>query len=235
MLAAAAAGAGCLALVQAAVASAPLAYMTPAAMGAKIHGLVPQIPTDNASPPSNISAAACKGLPPAHGKKYNTFRCAATYEKGRATVWARALPGGKFCASSTGLASCPPGPTIAGDPRICAVSGAPPTADPNRCALGAAEFAIIRAMPVNFATPGWTIRNVACNGSNLRWNCKFSSQTAFGIYYTSTIGFKQTAGAWAATIVTKGATGGSATCTVQPGPAGPSRWQAGPTPTCAPN
>lgn len=231
-LGAAAVGAACLALVSAASAAAPLTYVTPKAIAAKIHGLTPQIPTDNTSPPSMITAASCTGLPPAKQQKFNTFRCAATWNHGRATIWARALPAGAFCASSTGLASCPPGPTIAGDPRICTNAPAPPTADPNRCALGATEIAIIRAMPVNFNDPGWTIRNVSCTGSNLSRKCTFSSQTAYGIYYTSTIGFSEADGAWTATIVTTGG-GGTSTCTVQPGPpGGRTRWAAGPAPTC---
>ncbi len=227
-------GVASLALVQAAAAAAPLAYVTPTAMAARIQGLVPQIPTDNTSPPSTIRQTTCKGLPPAHGKKFNTFRCAATWDKGRATVWARALPGGKYCASSTGLASCPAEPAAAGDPRICANNPpAPSTADPNRCALGSTQLAIVRAMPVDFGEPGWTIRNVACKGSNLKRTCTFSSHSAYGTYYTSAIGFAQTPeGAWAATIVTTGG-GGTSTCTVQPGPSnGRSQWATGPTPTC---
>jgi len=121
---------------------------------------------------------------------------------------------------------------VPGDPRICALTPpAPPTADPNRCALGATEFALTRAMPVNFADPGWTIRNVSCTGSNLTRTCSFSSHSAFGTYYKSTITFALTAGTWNATIGTTGG-GGSSTCTVQPGPAGSSRWQQGPTPSC---
>ena len=120
---------------------------------------------------------------------------------------------------------------LPGDPRMCSLAPAPSTGDPNRCALGASLFAIIRAMPVNFADPGWTIRNVSCTGSNLERACTFSSHTAYGIYYTSTIGFKQADGAWTATIAT---TGGTSTCTVPPGPpAASSPWAAGPAPTCA--
>jgi hypothetical protein len=229
---AAAVGAACLALVPAASAVAPLAYVTPAAIAAKIRGFTPQIKTDNTSNPSTITATTCKGLPPARLKKFNTFRCSATWDMGRATVWARALPGGKFCASSTGLASCPAEPAVAGDPRICANAPAPSTADPNRCALSATQRAIIRAMPVNFNDPGWTIRNVSCTGSNLARTCEFSRDKTYGVYYNSTIGFKQVDGAWVATIVTTG-DGGTSTCTVQPGPpAGGSRWAAGPVPTC---
>lgn len=229
---AAAVGTACLALVPAASAAAPLAYVAPTSIAAKIRGLAPQIPTDNTSPPSTITATTCKGLPPARQQKFNTFRCSATWNGGRATVWARALPGGTFCASSTGLASCPPGPTVAGDPRICTNAPVPPTADPNRCALIATQFAITRAMPINFHDAGWTIRNISCTGSNLSRKCTFSSHTAYGIYYTSTISLKEADGAWTATIVTTGG-GGTSTCTVLPGPAGGrSRWTAGPAPTC---
>jgi len=232
----AAAAACCVVLVQSSSAAAPLAYMTPEAMAAKLHGLVPQIPTDNTSAPSNITLASCKGLPPAHAKKFNTFRCSARWESGTSVVWARALPGGKWCSSSTGLASCPPEPAKAGDPRICAVTPpAPSTADPNRCALSATLNSIIRAMPVNFADSGWKIRNVSCTGANLTHKCKFSSFGAFGIYYQSIVTFKQDGSAWTATIVTTtiGDTG-SSTCTVGPGaPSGGSRWGNGPTPTCS--
>ena len=231
----AALGVACLAVGSAASATTPLTYVTAAAMGGKIHGLVPQIPTDNTSPPSTITATSCRGLPPAHGKKFNTFRCSATWDNGRATLWARALPGGAYCASTTGLASCPV-TTVVGDPRVCTIPSAPPTADPNRCALGATEQAILRAMPVNFNDPGWSIRNVSCTGSNLARKCTFSSHSAYGIYYTSAITFKQAEDAtWAATIVTTGGGGGgSSTCTVQPGtPLRGSRWAQGPTPTCS--
>jgi hypothetical protein len=230
----AAVGVACLAVGSAASATTPLTYVTAAAMGGKIHGLVPQIPTDNTSPPSTITATSCRGLPPAHGKTFNTFRCSATWDKGRATLWARALPGGAYCASTTGLASCPP-TTDPGDPRVCKIPSAPRTADPNRCALGATEQAIIRAMPVNFSDSGWTIRNVSCTGTNLARTCTFSSHSAYGIYYTSTIRFTETAGAWAAAITTTGGGGaGSSTCTVQPGSsqAASSPWTDGPTPTC---
>ena len=225
-------GTACLAFVSVASAAAPPTYVTPTAIAAKIRGLVPQIPTDNTSPPSTITATSCKGLPPARQQKFNTFRCSATWSHGHATIWARALPGGAYCASSTGLAACPPGPAVTGDPRVCTNAPAPPTADPNRCALAATEIAIVRAMPVNFNDPGWTIRNVSCTGSNLSRKCTFSSHTAYGIYYTSTIGFAQVDGAWTATIVTTGG-GGTSTCTVLPGPpAGRSRWTTGPAPTC---
>jgi hypothetical protein len=223
-----------LTLLPAAAAATPLTYVTPAWMSGKIHGLVPQIPTDNVSPPSTITQAACKGLPPAKAKKFNTFRCAASWDKGKAVVWARALPGGKYCASSTGLASCPAVPATTGDPRVCAVSPpAPSTADPNRCALGATEYAILRAMPVNFGDPGWAIRNISCTGSNLTRTCTFGSKTAYGTYYTSKVRFTQVEKAWTAAIATTGG-GVNSTCTVVPGPSnGRTQWQAGPTPTCA--
>jgi hypothetical protein len=224
----------CLTGIAAASAAAPPAYVTPAAMAGKIHGLVPQIPLDNTSPPSTITATSCRGLPPAHGTKFNTFRCTATWDNGRATVWARALPGGTYCASTTGLAPCPPGPAVAGDPRVCSIPHAPATADPNRCALGATELVILRAMPINFNDPGWTIRNVSCTGTNLKHTCSFSSHSAYGTYYKSTIAFGQADGAWTSTIVTTGgAGGGTTTCTVLPGASGGSRWQQGPPPTCS--
>ena len=87
------------------------AWLTPQAMAKKIHGYIPQIPTDNTSAPSFIAAANCHGLGKARraglGKKYSTFRCTATWQRGKSRVWARALPRGKFCASSTGLNACP--------------------------------------------------------------------------------------------------------------------------------
>jgi hypothetical protein len=213
--------------------------MSATAMSARIHGLVPQIPTTNTSAPSNISAAACRGVGKAHkagkSKKYSTFRCKAAWERGVSRVWARALPGGRFCASSTGLASCPAGAPATGDPRICSTSGAPPTADPNHCALFATEAALTRAMVVAFNLPSWQPGNVACKGSNLTRTCSFQQLGVYGVYYTSKIRFALEAGAWSATIST---TGGNvpATCTVLPkaGTAAgkPSRWTTGPTPTC---
>jgi hypothetical protein len=205
-------------------------------MSARIRGLTPQIPTDNTSPVSTISQTTCNGLPPKKNGKFNTFRCAVTWDEGRGTVWARALPGGKWCASSTGLLSCPPTPPSADDPRVCATGApGPTTADPNRCALAATEYAILRAMPVNFSDPGWTMRNLACKGSNVTRTCTFSSRSAYGVYYTSTIGFVQdeSTKAWIATIVTKQGAG-TTTCTVQAGSwNGRSRWQSGTAPTCS--
>ncbi len=228
-----------VAAAQAAGAPAPLAFVTPAWISGKIHGLSPQIPTDNTSPISTITQAACKGLPPKRKGKFNTFRCAVRWDKGPGIVWARALPGGKWCASSTGLASCPAAAAAAGDPRICATGApGPTTADPNRCALAATEYSILRAMPLNFSDPGWTMRNLSCNGSNLKRTCSFSSRSAFGTYYTSTIIFAQGADtSWTATLTTTGGGGstgnGSTSCTVVPGPpSARGRWQAGPAPTC---
>lgn len=233
---AALAAAGVFLLVPAvSLAAATTAYMTTTAMAAKIHGLVPQIPTNNTSAPSQITSTVCRGLGPAHNGRYATFRCKATLGNGTAVVWARALAGGRFCASATGLASCPAPPAVAGDPRICADPPTPPTADPNKCALGASELALIRAMKTNFGDPNWLIRNAACNGSNLTRKCTFSSHTAYGIYYTSTITFALADSVWTATIVTSGG-GGTSTCTVQPDPStaggAPSVWVSGPTPTC---
>jgi hypothetical protein len=126
-------------------AASPAARTTPAAMAKKIRGFVPQIPTDNGSAPSVITASSCRGLGKArrngHGKKarrFTTFRCTATWAHGPSRVWARALPGGTFCASSTGLAACPATPPVAGDPRICHNPPAPPSGDPNHCARSAA-------------------------------------------------------------------------------------------------
>lgn len=215
------------------------AWTTPQAMAKKIHGLVPQIQSTTTSAPSNISAATCHGVGKAHKagkrKKYSTFRCKAAWERGVSRVWARALPGGRFCASSTGLASCPAGAPVAGDPRICSNPGAPPTADPNRCALTASESALTRAMIVAFNNPNWEAGNVACKGSNLTSTCSFQQLGVYGVYYKSKIRFVLANGAWSATI---GTTGGNvpATCTVLPraGTAAgkPSKWATGPAPTC---
>ncbi len=171
------------------------------------------------------------------GAARSTRRSAARrlWERGKARVSARALPGGKFCASSTGLAACPAGSPVAGDPRICSTSGAPPTADPNHCALTATEAALTRAMVVAFNLPNWQPGNVACKGSNLTRTCSFQQLGVYGVYYKSKIRFALTNGAWSATI---GTTGGNvpATCTVLPkaGTAAgkPSKWTTGPTPTC---
>lgn len=215
------------------------AYMTPNAMATKIHGLVPQIPTDNRSAPSVITSTTCSGLGTSRmsskGRTFNRFRCRASWARGTSHVWARALPGGKFCASSTGLASCPAGAPTKGDPRICRNPPAPPTGDPNRCALAATENALIRAMKINFADPSWTIGNVSCKGTNLSRKCTFMKLNTYGIHYSSTIKMARAHGVWTATIVTKG--GGTSSCLVQPAPktrAGkPSNWAAGPDPTCA--
>lgn len=214
------------------------AWMSTRAMAAKIHGLVPQIPTTNTSAPSIISATTCQGSGKAHKaggtKKFATFRCKATWERGKARVSARALPGGKFCASSTGLSACPAAAPVAGDPRLCTTPGAPPTADPNRCALNATESAVIRAMVVKSNTPNWQPGNVACKGSNLTRTCSYQQLGVPGQYYTSKITFALGNGAWTATLAT---TGGmlTSTCTVLPAHsvAGkPSKWANGPTPSC---
>ena len=232
---------GVLLLTSAGVSQAKtsVAWMSTNAMSTKIHGLVPQIPTTNTSAPSIISATTCHGVGKAHGagatKKYSRFRCTATWERGKAHVWARALPGGKFCASSSGLTACPAGAPAAGDPRICSTPSAPPTADPNRCALTATEASVTRAMVVASNNPNWQPGNVACKGSNLTHTCTFQQLGVYGIYYTSHIRFALKNGAWAATLGTSGGTA-SSTCSVLPAhsTAGkPAKWMAGPTPTCA--
>jgi hypothetical protein len=216
-----------------------VAWTTPKAMAAKIRGFVPQIPTSNTSAPSSITASTCKGLGAARvhagRKRFTTFRCSATWARGKSHVWARALPGGKFCASSTGLAACPAAAPAAGDPRICHDPPAPTTGDPNRCARSAAEAGLLRAMRVDFANPSWSFGNLSCDGANLAWKCSFQQLNVFGVYYHSVIKLKETSGAWSATFATTG--GGTATtCTVQPDPntrAGkPSNWSTGPVPTC---
>jgi hypothetical protein len=222
-----------------------VAWKTPQAMATKIHGFIPQIRVDNTSAPSIISSTTCRGLGKAHkrgkGKKavrkYSRFRCTATWELGKHAVWARALPGGKFCASSTGLASCPAAAPEAGDPRICGNPPAPPSADPNNCVLAATEASVSRAMKVWFKNPDWTPGNVHCKGSNLKFGCTYQQLNVFGVYYTSKIRFKLTNGAWAATLATTGGSGPASTCTVLPNAktrAGkPSKWTTGPTPTCS--
>jgi hypothetical protein len=214
------------------------AWMTPAAMAKKIRGLVPQIPTTNTGTPSIISAATCRGLGKTHrnkaAPKYSRFRCTATWGGGKSRVWARALPRGRFCASSTGLSACPAGTPVAGDPRICSNRPAPPTADPNHCALSASEASVLRAMKVWFENPDWAAGNVSCKGSNLTRTCTFMQLGVYGVYYTSHIHFAKTTGVWVATIATTG-NNKSSTCTVLSGhtAAGkPSNWTAGPTPTC---
>jgi hypothetical protein len=214
------------------------AWMTSKAMSGKIRDLVPQIPTTNTSAPSIISATTCHGVGRSHKangqRKYSRFRCAATWERGKAHVWARALPGGRFCASATGLSACPAAAPEAGDPRICRISSAPPTADPNHCALAATEASVIRAMVVEFNDSSWQPGNISCKGSNLKRTCTFQQLGVYGVYYTSHIRFALKNSAWAATIAT---TGGNApsTCTVLPNhtTAGkPAKWTTGPTPTC---
>ena len=233
---------GVLLLTSAGVSQAKtrVAWMSTKAMSAKIHGLVPQIPTTNTSAPSIISATSCQGSGKAHKsgstKKYSTFRCKATWERGKARVWARALPGGKFCASSTGLNACPAAAPIAGDPRICTTASAPPTADPNHCALFATEAAFVRAMQEVFQNPNWQPGNVACKGSNLTRTCSFQQLGVYGVYYTSKITFALQNAAWAATVATTGGAPATSTCTVLPkaGTAAgkPSKWTTGASPTC---
>jgi hypothetical protein len=227
----------------ASLAGSVVPWKTPQAMASKIRGLVPQIPTANTSAPSTITASTCHGVGKARtvaqGKtavrKFTTFRCRATWARGKSTVWARSLAGGSFCASATGLAACPAGAPVAGDPRICHDPPAPAAGDPNRCARSAAEAALLRAMQANFADPNWRLGNVACDGANLAWKCTFKELDVFGIYYSSTIRFAKAKGAWTATFATSGG-GGSSTCVAQPAPntAGgkPSNWAAGPAPTC---
>jgi hypothetical protein len=189
-----------------------------------------------------ITSSTCHGLGHARtsgtgGKavrSFTTFRCTATWARGTSTVWARALPRGTFCASSTGLAACPAPPPAPGDPRICEDPPAPITGDPNRCARSAAEAALLRALRADFADPSWQLGNVSCDGANLAWTCTFMQLDVFGVYYSSTIRFAEAQGAWVAFVMTTG--GGSSTCTAQPDPntgAGkPSNWSAGATPTC---
>jgi hypothetical protein len=217
-----------------------VAWTTPQAMAKRIHGFTPQIPTDNISAPSFISATTCHGLGRAHrtksARKFSRFRCSATWQRGKSRVWARALPGGKFCASSTGLTPCPAAAPVAGDPRICDNASAPPTADPNHCALSATEAAFIRAMRVASNNGQWQPGNVRCKSPNLKRTCTFQQLNVFGVYYTSHITFVLSNGAWAATIVITGGNG-PWTCTVLPNAntaAGqPSKWSTGPTPTCS--
>jgi hypothetical protein len=217
-----------------------VAWMTTKAMASKIHGFVPQIPTNNTSAPSVITATTCHGLGKAHRsraiRKYSRFRCTATWAGGNSRVWARALPGRKFCASSTGLAACPAAPPLAGDPRICLDPHTPPNGDPNRCALSATEAAVLRAMKVAFNNPDWEPGNLHCKGSNLKRTCTFQQLNVFGVYYASKIRFAVKDGAWTATLATTGGQG-PWTCTVLPNPntaAGkPSKWRTGPTPTCS--
>ncbi len=217
----------CLVAVPFALAAAPLAYTTPAAIAKKITGNIPHIQTGNAAVPSVITATICTGLPPAHaGGTFNTFRCKATYLNGqkKANVWARALPGGKFCAASTGLTACPAAPATVGDPRICTLTGAPPTADPNYCALGSAILALERAESVTFQTTSFSPLNLSCTGQNLRWTCVFSTSADRTVHHAAVVFAQATTGAWSASV---------SGCTVLPGaPSGGERWRTGPTPVC---
>lgn len=220
---------GCVvavALAPFALAGAPLAYTTPAAMAAHITGGIPQIQTGNAAVPSVITASACTGLGAAHQGKFNTFRCKVTYLNGQKTanVWARARPGGQFCAASTGLDACPVAAPTIGDPRVCNKAPAPPTADPNSCALGSAILALERAMGVKFAAPGIPLLNLSCNGKNLNWTCVFSTSQDRVVHNGSIVFAQATDGSWSANV--NG-------CTVLPGaPSGGYRWRVGPTPVC---
>jgi hypothetical protein len=211
-----------------------LTYWTPVQMAKKITGPVPQIPNDNASAPSVITSTVCHGVGTAHAGKFNTFRCTAQWVHGPSTVFARALPGGKFCASTV-LAACPATPAVAGDPRICTNTPAPSTADPNRCALGATEEAVIRSMRIRFNFPGWTIGQVSCKGSNLVWNCQYQQLNVFGTYYQAKIAFSQVKNVWTATVAQTGGQGPS-NCTATAGSAIPAnsitKWAAGPPPVC---
>lgn len=215
------------ALAPFAFAGAPLAYATPAAIAAKIVGGIPQIQTGNAAVPSVITATTCTGLGAAHQGKFNTFRCKATYLNGqkKANVWVRARPGGQFCAASTGLDACPVAAPTIGDPRVCSNPPAPPTADPNRCALGSAILALNRAMGVKFLAPGIALLNLSCTGKNLRWACVFSTSADRVVHQGSIVFAESTSGTWSANV--NG-------CTVLPGaPSGGFRWRVGPTPVCA--
>jgi hypothetical protein len=229
---------GICVVLPSALAASPPSYLTPLAMAAKIHGATPQLSTNNSDAPSTITSTVCHGIGTAHQGKFSTFRCVASTVRGPATVWARALPGAKFCASITGLASCPPPPFISGDPRLCSIPSVPATADPNRCALAGAELVIVRAMPVVFNNRSWAVRNLSCTGQNLKWTCQYSSSLAFGTYYHGVITFAHTASAWTGTIAvnTQGVENSTVTCTVQPAATkagSASNWRAGATPTCA--
>ena len=216
----------CLAVAPFALAAAPLAYTTPAAIAKKITGGIPQIATGNAAVPSVITASTCTGLPPAHAGKFNTFRCKATYLNGqkKANVWVRALPGGKFCAASTGLTACPAAAATVGDPRVCTLNGAPPTADPNYCALGSAILVLERAEAVAFKTPTFSPLNLSCTGQNLKWTCVFSTSADRTVHNASIVFTQATAGTWSASV---------SGCTVLPGaPTGGYRWRVGPAPVC---
>jgi hypothetical protein len=234
-LAAAALVACAVVSVAGAASNAVAPLTTPKAMAAKIRGAVPQIPTSTADQPSTISASTCHGLGAAREGEFTLFRCKAHWDRGTATVWARALPGKKFCASASGMAACPKPPAAAGDPRICSNPQTSPTADPNLCARNQSELAVVRAMRAWFVNSDWQIGNVVCAGKNVRWKCTFLQFNVYGIYYNAKIHFVLAHGAWSATIAVKG-DGDSSTCTVLPKPGNragkPSNWAAGPTSTC---
>ena len=216
-------------LVPSALAAAAPAYMTPKAMAAKLTGGVPQLETGNAHVPTVISGSICTGLGAAHQGKFNTFRCKASYLSGQKTVvvWARARPGGQFCASVTGLNACPAAAPTVGDPRVCTTTEGP-TADPNACSVGAAIRVLIRAGAVQFENPGFTVMNLTCSGQNLTYACVFSTSASYTVYHTSITFAQSPQGAWTATLVFP-----TGTCTAQPGAAsGGSRWTAGPAPNC---
>ena len=200
-------------------------------MSTKIRGLVPQIPTTNTSAPSIISTTTCHGSGKAHKagstKKYKTFRCTATWERGKSRVWARALPGGQVLRQQHRAERLPRGRSRFRRSQDLHHRVGTPTADPNRCALSATEATFIRAMQEVFNNPNWQPGNVACKGSNLKRTCTFQQLGVYGVYYTSKIAFALKSGAWAATVGTTGGTAAS-TCTVLPkaGTAAgkPSKW-----------
>ena len=216
-------------------AAAPhLYYASVASIQSQILGPTPQIPTSSDQVPSSITASTCSGVGTPHNKLFNTFRCRATWAKGTALVWVRARAGGKFCASATGLASCPAAQPVAGDPRLC--HNAPsPFADPNHCGLVSASAVIARAMPVMLGDPTWTVREQTCKGQNLTWSCQYATHGQFGTFYNGAITFKQAAdGTWSGSIVVSGGGGPGSTCTVVPGTASGtiSLWYQGAAPTC---
>jgi hypothetical protein len=229
----------CLAPAAAAAPSAQIAYVTPAAMAAKIHGPTPQIQTGNTGVPSVITATVCHGTGAAHAGKFTTFKCSATWGSGTAVVWARALPKNQFCASATGLSACPATPALVGDPRLChSQAGVPTTADPNYCGLLAGEAATVRAMQVTLKDPSFALRNAACKGQNVTWSCEYSGPSTFGVYYDTTIKFAHSTGKWVATLSTtqRGSTAAPVVCTVQPAASIPSgqntSWAGGPPASC---
>jgi hypothetical protein len=222
-------GLAALAAIPFATAAAPLTYVTPAAMAKHIAGAVPQIPLGNSSVPSVISASTCTGTGAAHAGKFNTFKCKATWLSGQKTtvVWARARPGGQFCAAVT-LAACPAAAPTVGDPRVCSNPPAPPTADPNKCAVGSAILAVTRAMGVKLQNPAIQLLNLTCTGQNLKWTCVFSTSASYTVFHATTSFVQSKTGAWTASIATS-----VGNCTVLPGaPKGGYRWRVGPTPVC---